>query len=95
MSQEEILIYERDDTEFLYYTWHFTIADAITHYDLLRRKEFASQNLPEWEELTHEQQKLYIEELTEQVDEYLHDIPNWKCATLGIYKMLENMEKGE
>ena len=95
MSQEEILIYERDDTEFLYYTWHFTIADAITHYDLLRRKEFASQNLPEWEELTHEQQKLYIEELTEQVDEYLHDIPNWECATLGIYKMLENMEKGE
>ena len=34
MSQEEILIYERDDTESLYYTWHFTIADAIAHYDL-------------------------------------------------------------
>ena len=90
--------YSRSDTSALQImTLDYTVSNIIYWYEWFQNNaDYASDLLPVvWEELTSEQQEIYVEETTTEINNILEEI-RWSQATAKAMDVLiENVKQEE
>ena len=90
--------YSRSDTSALQImTLDYTVSNIIYWYEWFQNNaDYASDLLPVvWEELTSEQQEIYVEETTTGINNILEEILWSQAAAKAMDVLIQNVKQGE